>query len=173
MAAQQGMPLDTAPGLMRKTRVVVNDKMQRGYVYYRTEPVGRNFAPSFEPELSPRQMLRLGVFGGKSHDRLPRRIPIELVRPRKAEPEAAEPKTQLLRSDRFSTARRVAPQGLDPSAGPARVVSVVLPGTAWAAVRPTMRDRSSVGAPSDVMWRRSNGIARSAISNVAGDSVRP
>ncbi len=59
------MTLDTAPGLMRKTRVVVTDKMQRGYVYYRTEPVGRNFAPGFEPELTPRQMLRLGVFGGK------------------------------------------------------------------------------------------------------------
>ena len=24
--------------------VVVNDRMQRGYVYYRTEPTGRNFA---------------------------------------------------------------------------------------------------------------------------------
>jgi len=47
------------------TRVVVNDRMQRGYVYVRTEPVGRNFAPGFEPELTPAQMLRLGVFGGK------------------------------------------------------------------------------------------------------------
>ena len=48
-----------------KRRVVVNDKMQRGYVYYRTEPAGRNFAPDFTPELTPKQMLRLGVFGGK------------------------------------------------------------------------------------------------------------
>jgi hypothetical protein len=39
--------------------------MQHGYVYYRTAPVGRNFAPGFEPELTPRQMLQLGVFGGK------------------------------------------------------------------------------------------------------------
>jgi hypothetical protein len=46
-------------------RVVVNDGMQKGYVYYRTEPVGRNFAPGFEPQLTPKQMLRLGVFGGK------------------------------------------------------------------------------------------------------------
>ena len=49
---------------MRK-RVVVNDTMQRGYVYYRTQPIGRNFAPEFRPQLTPRQMLRLGVFGGK------------------------------------------------------------------------------------------------------------
>ena len=48
-----------------KTRVVVNDRMQRGYVYYRTEPVGRHFDPAFRPELTPRQMLQLGVFGGK------------------------------------------------------------------------------------------------------------
>jgi len=39
--------------------------MQRGYVYYRTQPVGRNFAAEFRPELSPKEMLRLGVFGGK------------------------------------------------------------------------------------------------------------
>jgi len=48
-----------------KIRVVVNDRMQRGYVYYRTEPVGRNFDPAFRPDLTPKQMLRLGVFGGK------------------------------------------------------------------------------------------------------------
>ncbi len=46
-------------------RVVVHDWMQRGYVYHLTEPVGRNFAADFTPDLTPRQMLRLGVFGGK------------------------------------------------------------------------------------------------------------
>ena len=50
---------------MKPIRVVVNDRMQRGYVYYRTEPVGRRFDEGFEPELSPAEMLRLGVFGGK------------------------------------------------------------------------------------------------------------
>ena len=46
-------------------RVVVNDRMQHGYMYYRTEPIGRNFAPAFKPELTPKQMLELGVFGGR------------------------------------------------------------------------------------------------------------
>ncbi len=46
-------------------RVVVRDRMQRGYVYHLTEPVGRHFAEDFTPDLTPRQMLRLGVFGGK------------------------------------------------------------------------------------------------------------
>ena len=48
-----------------KKKVIVNDRMQRGYIYYRIEPVGRNFAPEFQPELTPKQMLALGVFGGK------------------------------------------------------------------------------------------------------------
>jgi hypothetical protein len=46
-------------------RVIVNDKMQRGYAYARTEPAGRNFTPGFEPQLTPKQLLALGVFGGK------------------------------------------------------------------------------------------------------------
>jgi hypothetical protein len=46
-------------------KVVVNDRMQRGYTYYRTEPLGRNFAAGFEPQLTPREMLQLGVFGGR------------------------------------------------------------------------------------------------------------
>ena len=49
---------------MRK-RVVVNDRMQKNYVYFRTQPMGRNFHHGFHPELTPKQMLRLGVFGGK------------------------------------------------------------------------------------------------------------
>ena len=44
---------------------MVNDRMQRGYSYLRTEPAGRQFAADFRPELTPKQMLRLGVFGGK------------------------------------------------------------------------------------------------------------
>ena len=48
-----------------REKVAVNDRMQRGYIYHRTEPAGRNFAPHFQPQLTPRQMLQLGVFGGK------------------------------------------------------------------------------------------------------------
>jgi hypothetical protein len=50
---------------MRKKRVVVNDLMQKNYVYFLTEPVGKNFDPEFKPELTPPEMLALGVFGGK------------------------------------------------------------------------------------------------------------
>ena len=50
---------------MKPRTVTVNDKMQRGYRYRLTEPMGRNFDPDFEPELTPKQMLKLGVFAGR------------------------------------------------------------------------------------------------------------
>jgi hypothetical protein len=45
--------------------VVVNDRMQQGYQYECVAPAGRSFDPEFTPELTPREMLRLGVFCGK------------------------------------------------------------------------------------------------------------
>ncbi len=50
---------------MKYVRVVVNDLMQQSYVYFLTEPIGQNFNPDFRPELTPKEMLELGVFGGK------------------------------------------------------------------------------------------------------------
>jgi hypothetical protein len=44
--------------------IVVNDKMQRGYRYTLTAPMGRYFDPKFCPDLTPREMLALGVFCG-------------------------------------------------------------------------------------------------------------
>lgn len=49
---------------VRRT-VVVNDKMQQNYRYELVERCGRNFDPEFRPELTPKEMLALGVFGGK------------------------------------------------------------------------------------------------------------
>ena len=48
-----------------KTKITANDKMQREYIYYLTEAAGKNFAPDFLPELTPKQMLAMGIFGGK------------------------------------------------------------------------------------------------------------
>lgn len=50
---------------MKTRKIVVNDRMQTGYAYYLVAPAGNNFHPGFSPELTPKQMLELGVFGGK------------------------------------------------------------------------------------------------------------
>jgi len=48
-----------------KRKIVVQDKMQKNYIYYRVEPIGKNFDFDFKPDLTPKEMLELGVFGGK------------------------------------------------------------------------------------------------------------
>lgn len=45
--------------------VTVNDKMQHVYSYELVCAPGEGFDPRFKPELTPRDMLALGVFGGK------------------------------------------------------------------------------------------------------------
>lgn len=45
--------------------VTVRDRMQDGYRYELTARAGRDFDPDFRPDLSPQEMLELGVFGGK------------------------------------------------------------------------------------------------------------
>ncbi len=46
-------------------KIRVSDKMQKGYEYVLSEPAGKNFDPEFKPQLTPKQMLALGIFGGK------------------------------------------------------------------------------------------------------------
>lgn len=47
-----------------KKKITVTNKFQRKYSYILAEPIGKNFDPLFKPDLSPQQMLELGVFGG-------------------------------------------------------------------------------------------------------------
>ena len=49
----------------RPRTVHVDDRMQHGYRYELIEPAGAHFDPAFRPELTPKEMLGLGVFGGK------------------------------------------------------------------------------------------------------------
>jgi hypothetical protein len=50
---------------MNGVLIKVNDLMQSGYEYFRVAHVGKDFHPDFSPDLTPKQMLELGVFGGK------------------------------------------------------------------------------------------------------------
>lgn len=68
-------------------QVLVNDRMQQGYQYVCSEPVGERFDPQFLPELTPAEMLRLGVFGGKYMTDCRDEFPVEWFAEAKLSPE--------------------------------------------------------------------------------------
>src|SRR5688572_385428 len=72
---------------MKGKRVVVNDRMQQNYIYFRTEPAGENFHCDFQPELTPQKMLELGVFGGKYMTDCSKEFPREWFRRAKLSPQ--------------------------------------------------------------------------------------
>jgi len=43
----------------------VNDLMQKNYSYELVAPMGEDFDDGFSPDLTPKEMLAIGVFGGK------------------------------------------------------------------------------------------------------------
>ena len=44
--------------------IVVNDRWQKNYRYELVAPEGKEFDSEFQPQVTPAQMLKLGVFGG-------------------------------------------------------------------------------------------------------------
>lgn len=58
-----------------KKKVVANSVMQKNYIYFLTEPIGKNFHPNFRPDLTPKEMLELGVFGGLYFSDQPKEFP--------------------------------------------------------------------------------------------------
>jgi hypothetical protein len=76
---------------MKPKTIVVNDKMQRNYRYTLTEPAGRNFNPEFQPQLTPKQMLELGIFGGKYMTDCAKEFPMSWFARAKLSPEGRNP----------------------------------------------------------------------------------
>ncbi len=73
-------------------KIVVHDKMQQGYFYYLDAPVGKGFDALFEPELSPKQMLAMGIFGGKYMTDCAKEFPKDWFDNAKLNPEFHDPK---------------------------------------------------------------------------------
>jgi hypothetical protein len=74
----------------RKRAVVVNDRMQRNYRYELAAPVGRSFDPEFKPDLTPQQMLKLGVFCGKYMTDCRKEFPASWFRQAKLSPDGRD-----------------------------------------------------------------------------------
>jgi hypothetical protein len=79
--------------------VTVNDKMQKGYSYTLTEPIGKNFDPGFSPELTPKEMLELGVFGGKYMTDTRQEFPADWFENAKLSPKFSDPNLNLFGLD--------------------------------------------------------------------------
>lgn len=58
-------------------KVFVNEEYQQGYWYSLKEPIGEKFADSFQPDLTPQEMLELGIFGGAYFKTIPSEFPNE------------------------------------------------------------------------------------------------
>lgn len=67
--------------------VIVNDRMQIGYRYILSEKPGTKFDPRFKPELTPKQMLKLGVFGGKYMTDCKKEFPADWFKEAKLSPQ--------------------------------------------------------------------------------------
>ena len=84
---------------MKPTRVVVNDRMQKHYVYFRSEPPGRNFHADFRPDLTPKELLAMGVFGGKYMTDCRREFPASWFARAKLSPERRDPELNFFNVD--------------------------------------------------------------------------
>jgi hypothetical protein len=65
--------------------------MQKNYRYELVEPAGRNFDPAFRPELTPAEMLTLGVFAGKYMTDCRREFPASWFKRAKLAPRRRDP----------------------------------------------------------------------------------
>lgn len=76
---------------MKIKEITINDKMQKGYTYNLSQPMGENFDLDFKPELTPKQMLELGVFGGKYMTDCKNEFPKDWYKKAKLSPEKSDP----------------------------------------------------------------------------------
>jgi len=83
--------------IKHKKTVIVHDQMQSGYRYALAAPVGKKFDPAFQPELTPAQMLQLGVFGGKYLTDCTDEFPAIWFRHAKLSPGRSDPRLNYFR----------------------------------------------------------------------------
>jgi len=80
-----------------KTKVVVNDTMQKNYTYYLTQPMGKKISPIFHPELTPQEMLEMGVFWWKYMTDCREEFPADRFTNAKLSPDKKNPKLNFFK----------------------------------------------------------------------------
>jgi hypothetical protein len=73
--------------------------MQKGYSYTLEALMGKQFDPLFKPELTPKQLLALGVFGGKYMTDCEAEFPKEWFTKAKLSPEGKNTKLNFFKVD--------------------------------------------------------------------------
>lgn len=73
-------------------KITVNDSMQSGYSYFLSEKMGQNFHPDFKPQLTPQEMLELGIFGGLYFGDRPSEFPKSWYKNAKLSPDGKQHK---------------------------------------------------------------------------------
>ncbi len=61
-------------------KVKVNNNWQKNYSYELVEAIGKNFASNFKPDLTPQEMLKLGVFDGHYLSKQEKEYPVSWFR---------------------------------------------------------------------------------------------
>jgi len=129
---------------MKPRTITVNDRMQTGYSYQLTEPEGKNFHPEFRPDLTPAQMLEMGIFGGKYMTDCREEFPAAWFERAKLSPQRRDPKLNFFGVDASKPLWRR-------KAGSGRTTRVAgssgTAATTWAVAARTTRARSAAGRP--------------------------
>lgn len=108
------------------TIIYVNDKIQTNYSYELVELQGENFNSDFRPQLTPTEMLTLGVFGGKYLTDCQEEFPHAWFTNAKLSSLKKDTELNYYRVDASQPLAVWRKKGLDLSMRPQRVVSMVL-----------------------------------------------
>jgi len=109
-----------------KTIIIVNDLVQKNYQYILREPMGQNFHKDFSPELTPKEMLTMGVFGGKYMTDCRDEFPYEWFDEARLRPGFHDPLLNYFGINAFKKFKLLERAWMDLSRGSPRLVSVVL-----------------------------------------------
>ena len=81
---------------VQRKKIIVKDVFQE-YKYFLSEPEGKNFDKEFTPDLTPKEMLELGVFEGKYMTDGAKEFPKEWFSKAKLSPTKKDPKLNFFK----------------------------------------------------------------------------